>query len=117
MALSGKSLDAATSAGGGVAIVPDTPKQVATMAVTKVGTPTFSMALEGSIEENWFSLNTQTSTSGAAPVSTQYEIDNSAGLNFVPSQGVFVAFRANLTAFADDGSGTSSVSASIAIKE
>lgn len=116
MSLSGKSLNAATSVGPGTPISPDTPKQTATMTVSTTGTPTYSIALEGSVDgESWFTLNSSLVSQTVAPqtVSTQHAVGTSGGN--VDDERVCIAFRANLTSFSGGDSPT--LTASIAIKE
>src|SRR4051794_27962404 len=103
MALSGKSLDAATSIGAGASIVPDRPAKLASMSIVTTGSPTIDASLEGTIDGTiWHTINSVSAMGGSEAF-----IDGS-GNNLV-----FTAYRANLTSLSGGSSPT--VSASIAI--
>jgi len=100
MPLVGKSLNAATSVGPGIAIIPDTPKTKASLQLSYTGSPTEAeVSVEYTIDRaNWKSLAVFAASS-----------DPSGKLVTVGDLGPFTAMRANLTSLTGGSSPTVTV--------
>ncbi len=106
MALVGKSLDAATTTGPGLALEFDTPKSIFSLKIMTTGSPTFNINLEGSLDGvNWDTLLAH-QTTGLFPTWSPVGLSGGTPL---------MAIRANLTSLSGGTSPT--VTAIIAAQE